>query len=145
MTSGEKQEKIMNIDPSEIKTPYSKGELEYFKELLIDKREEAKSELEAIHSNLNNLIESDDADFSSIAHHMGDVGSDTEEEELDYQLIERTIKYIRQINEALDRIKDKTYGVCRATGKKISRERLEAVPHTRYSIEAKKKGLADDD
>jgi RNA polymerase-binding transcription factor DksA len=60
-------------------------------------------------------------------------------------LLERTKKYIEQINEALARIENGTYGICLATGKPISKGRLEAVPHTRYSVAAKKKGLAADE
>jgi RNA polymerase-binding transcription factor DksA len=63
---------------------------------------------------------------------------------MNYQLIERLREYILHINEALERIEKKTYGICLATGKPIARGRLEAVPHTRYSIEAKNKGLAED-
>jgi len=61
-----------------------------------------------------------------------------------YLQIERTREYIQHINEALERIEDKTYGICQATGKPISKGRLEAVPHTRYSIEAKNQGLVKD-
>lgn len=136
-----------NIYPNDpgIKTPLTDIELDYFKNLLEKKREKAREELETLESNLENSLESDDADFSSITHHEADVGSDLEEEELNYQLIERTRKYIIQINDALDRIKNKTYGVCLATGKPISKGRLESVPHTRFSIEAKRKGLVQGD
>lgn len=129
----------------ERKTPFSRETLEYFKQLLLDKRHEAEEELENIQSNITNLNQADDADYSSVAHHMGDVGSDIEEENTNYVLLERTKKYIEQINEALGRIENKTYGICKATGKPISKGRLEAVPHTRYSVEAKKKGLAEDE
>ena len=56
--------------------------------------------------------------------------------------IERLLEFINHLDEALTRIENRTYGICQATGKPIARERLEAVPHTRYSIEAKKQGLA---
>lgn len=119
--------------------------LAHFKQLLLDKRHEAEEELERIQQNITNLRQADDADYSSVAHHMGDVGSDIEEENINYHLLQRTKKYIEQIDSALDRIENKTYGICLATGKPIQKERLEAVPHTRYSIEAKKKGLAEDE
>ena len=126
------------------KTPFDDQELEYFKSLLLEKRNTAEKELEAIDKNITNLNEADDADYSSVAHHMGDVGSDVEEQELSYQLKERTQKFIEEIDDALERIENGTYGICQATGKKISKGRLESVPHTRYSIEAKEKGIVED-
>lgn len=129
----------------EQKTPFSRETLDHFKKLLLDKRQEAEKELENIQQNITNLNQADDADYSSVAHHMGDVGSDVEEENMNYHLMERAKKYIEQIDEALQRIENQTYGICLATGKSIAKGRLEAVPHTRYSIEAKKKGLAEDE
>lgn len=125
------------------KTPFDRQELEYFKSLLLEKRSEAEKELENIDRNIDNLNEADDADYSSVDHHMGDVGSDVEEQELSYQLKERTQKFIQEINDALERIQNGTYGICQATGKVISKGRLDAVPHTRYSKEAKEKGLSE--
>jgi len=131
-------------EPKDIKTPLSNGDLEHFKALLLEKREEAQEKLDTVWDDQTNLEEADDADYSSLTHHLGDVGSDVQEEEMHYQLIERLREYIQYINEALERIENKTYGICLATGKLISKERLEAVPHTRYSIEAKNKGLVED-
>lgn len=125
------------------KTPFDNQELEYFKSLLLEKRKEAEKELDAIDRNITNLNEADDADNSSITHHMGDVGSDVEEQNLNYQLKERTQKFIEEIDDALERIKNGTYGICQATGKTISKGRLESVPHTRYSIAAKEEGLSE--
>jgi RNA polymerase-binding protein DksA len=125
-------------------SPFDKETLTYFKELLHKKRDEAEEEVERLQRLLVNLTDADDADFSSITHHMGDVATDTQEEELNYQLLDRTRRYIQQIDDALERIQNGTYGICVATGKPISKARLDAVPHTRYSIEAKNKGLAHD-
>lgn len=125
------------------KTPFDNQELEYFKSLLLEKRKEAEKELDAIDRNITNLNEADDDDSSSITHHMGDVGSDVEEQNLNYQLKERTQKFIEEIDDALERIKNGTYGICQATGKTISKGRLESVPHTRYSIAAKEEGLSE--
>lgn len=126
------------------RTALSDDMLLHFKNILLEKRKEAEGQISTINQNISNLNEADDADYSSITHHMGDVGSDVEEEELNYQLKERTKKYIAQIDDALERIENKTYGICLATGNAISRERLEAVPHTRYSIQAKKEGIVED-
>lgn len=135
---------IENNHTKPLETTLNEHELSHFKELLLQKRAMAKSELDLLEKNVENLTESDDADYSSLTHHLGDVGSDVEEENLNYQLIERTRKYIKEIDGALDRIQNKTYGICQATGKPISIGRLEAVPHTRFSIDAKKKGLIKD-
>jgi len=136
-----------NIYPEnpDIKTPLTDIDLDYFRNLLEKNRKDARVELDALQENLDNIMESDDEEYSALTHHEADVGSDVEEEETNFKLIERTRKYIEQINDALERIENKTYGVCMATGKQISKGRLEAVPHTRYSIGAKKKGLVRDD
>ena len=123
------------------KTAFDNQTLRHFKNLLVHKREEANRELEIIDDSISNMGTADDADYSSLTHHMGDVGSDTEELELNYKLRERTQLYLRQIDDALQRIENGTYGICLATGKPIEIKRLEAVPHTRYSMEAKQKGL----
>jgi len=136
-----------NIYPEnpDIKTPLTDIDLDYFRNLLEKNRKDARVELDALQENLDNIMASDDEEYSALTHHEADVGSDVEEEETNFKLIERTRKYIEQINDALERIENKTYGVCMATGKQISKGRLEAVPHTRYSIQAKKKGLVRDD
>jgi DnaK suppressor protein len=111
---------------------------------LLEKRAAAREQMEIVENSIANLNEADDADYSSITHHLGDVGSDVEGEEMNYQLLERLNKYLREIEDALERLENGTYGICMATGKAISKERLEAVPHTRYSIEAKQQGKIED-
>jgi RNA polymerase-binding protein DksA len=69
---------------------------------------------------------------------MADQGTDAMEREKAFLFASRDEKYIKQIDEALDRIKNGTYGICRVTGKLIGKERLEAVPTTTISVEAKK-------
>lgn len=120
---------------TKLKPHLKKSELNHFRQLLIKKRQQALQQIDQLTDNIANLDEADDADFSSISHHPGDVGSDTEEQELNYQLRERATTFIKQIDAALERIENGTYGICQATGKPISRQRLEIVPHTRYSIE----------
>ena len=131
----------MTNDP---KTTLTDDELSYFNDLLLKNRAEAQEKLDKIRSAQRNLDEADDADYSSISHHMGDVGSEEQESEMNYLQIERTREYINHINDALERIENKTYGMCQATGNPISKARLEAVPHTRYSIEAKQQGIVKD-
>lgn len=119
-------------------SPYSDEELEYFKEIIIKKRDEAEKELESLQNTLRESMENA-SDESAYSFHMADAGTDAQEREKTYMLYNRTRKFIRYLDDALKRIENKTYGVCKVTGKKISKGRLEAVPHTQLSIEAKLK------
>ncbi|MEL7833505.1 TraR/DksA family transcriptional regulator [Fodinibius sp. Rm-B-1B1-1] len=119
-------------------SPYSDEELEYFKEIILKKREEAERELESLQSTLRDSMENA-SDESAYSFHMADAGTDAQEREKTYMLFNRTKKFIRYLDDALTRIENKTYGVCKVTGKKIAKGRLEAVPHTQLSIEAKLK------
>jgi len=119
-------------------SPYSDEELEYFRDIILKKREEAEKELESLQSSLRDSMENAN-DESAYSFHMADVGTDAQEREKTYMLFNRTKKFLRYLNDALKRIDNKTYGVCKVTGKKISKGRLEAVPHTQLSIEAKLK------
>lgn len=119
-------------------SPYSDEELEYFRKIILKKREEAEKELESLQSTLRDSMENA-SDESAYSFHMADAGTDAQEREKTYMLFNRTKKFIRYLNDALKRIDNKTYGVCKVTGKKIAKGRLEAVPHTQLSIEAKLK------
>lgn len=119
-------------------SPYSDEELEYFKEIILKKRDEAETELESLQNSLRDSMENA-SDESAYSFHMADAGTDAQEREKTYMLYNRTRKFIKYLDGALKRIENKTYGVCKVTGKKISKGRLEAVPHTQLSIEAKLK------
>lgn len=119
-------------------SPYSDEELEYFREIILKKRKEAENELESLQNSLKDSMESG-SDESAYSFHMADAGTDAQEREKTYMLFNRTRKFIRYLDDALKRIDNKTYGICKVTGEKISKGRLEAVPHTQLSIEAKLK------
>lgn len=119
-------------------SPYSDEELEYFREIIIKKMEEAEEELNALQRTLRESMENA-SDESAYSYHMADAGTDAQEREKTYMLFNRTRKFVKYLDDALKRIDNKTYGVCKVTGKKISKGRLEAVPHTQLSIEAKLK------
>lgn len=119
-------------------SPYSDEELKYFKEIIIKKRDEAEQELTTLQNLLRESMENA-SDESAYSFHMADAGTDAQEREKTYMLFNRTKKFIRYLDDALKRIDNKTYGVCKVTGKKIAKGRLEAVPHTQLSIEAKLK------
>lgn len=119
-------------------SPYNDEELQYFRDIIIKKRDEAEEEMEALQRSLRESMENA-SDESAYSFHMADAGTDAQEREKTYMLFNRTRKFIRYLDDALKRIDNKTYGVCKVTGKKISKGRLEAVPHTQLSIEAKLK------
>jgi DnaK suppressor protein len=118
-------------------TPFSDEELEHFKQLILEKRKEAQDEIERLKIQLSDgHSEKTDSD-SAYSFHMADAASDSMDRESAYLMIDRQQKLIGYLDRALDRINNKTYGICRVTGKPISKERLEAIPHTEISIEAK--------
>lgn len=118
------------------KIRYSKSELVEFEELLNSKLERAKKELDSYRKALSKKDDSGTESTTGSRHSLEN-GSDTAEKESLQQLASRQDKYIINLNNAMIRIKNGTYGVCSVTGKLISKERLRAVPHTTQSIEAK--------
>ena len=124
------------LENSPDKTRYSDAELNEFRELIIQKLTDAKVELNNLQAFLNNSNEHGTDDTASSFKMLED-GSDTLAKEEAGQLAARQRKFIEQLENALVRIENKTYGLCRVTGKLIPKERLRAVPHTTQSIEAK--------
>lgn len=120
------------------KTRYSDAELQEFKELILDKLRIAKEELNALASSLSTPNANGTDDTAGTYKTLED-GSATLEKESINQLAARQKKFIEQLEAALVRIENKTYGICRETGKLIQKERLRAVPHTTLSMEAKLK------
>ena len=117
----------------------SKEDLKYFKELLLKKRAKVVKNLEYLRSTVLDATTKDaSGDHSSYSYHMADQGTDAMEREKAFMFAARDEKYLKQIDEALERIENETYGICRITGKLIQKERLEAVPTTTISVEAKK-------
>lgn len=117
----------------------SKEDLEYFKNLLLEKRKEVVKNLEYLKSVImESTTKEATGDHSSYSFHMADQGTDAMEREKAFMFAARDEKYLKQIDEALERVENGTYGICRITGKLIGKERLEAVPTTTISVEAKK-------
>ena len=115
---------------------YSDKQLEDFKTLILNKIEKAQHDLALIKSaymnDLNNGTEDTSPTFKAF-----DEGSQVMSKESNSQLAIRQEKFIRHLKNALIRIENKTYGICRVTGKLINVKRLELVPHATLSIEAK--------
>jgi len=120
------------------KTRYSDAELQEFKGIILDKIRIAKEELGSLTRTLSNSNANGTDDTAGTYKTLED-GSATLEKEQTNQLAARQKKFIDNLEAALVRIENKTYGVCRETGKLIQKERLKAVPHTTLSIEAKNK------
>lgn len=115
---------------------YSDEELQEFKELILAKLEKANLEYERLRSNLTNLDGNDVADTSPTFKILEEGANTLNKEEVGH-LAQRQMKFIQNLQAALVRIENKTYGVCRMTGKLIPKERLRAVPHATLSVEAK--------
>lgn len=128
-------------DAAERKTPFNDEELEHFRALIKERRKKASDDIERMRDQIESAREQAD-DNSPYSFHMADAGTDAMEREKLYLMIARQQKYIGYLDRALERIQNGTYGICKVTGEAISRERLEAVPHTEISIEAKKKQKA---
>jgi len=118
------------------KNKYSDKELEGFRKIINAKIEKAQNDLDLIKSaymnDSNNGTEDTSPTFKSVEE-----GSETMSKEANTQLALRQEKFIRDLKNALVRIENKTYGVCRVTGKLINKKRLNIVPHATLSIEAK--------
>ena len=118
------------------KERYSDAELAEFRDLINGKLSEARTDLEGLRSSLSYKDDNGTEDTSPSFKMMED-GSETLSREEMSQLAMRQEKFITHLENALTRISNKTYGICRATGKLIPKERLKAVPHATLTIEAK--------
>ncbi len=123
----------------EVKTRYSDEELAEFKEIILEKLAKAKSEYNSLRKvvmhNGTNDIEDTTPSFKTVE----DDGALQLSKEEASQLAQRQYKFIQNLEAALVRIENKTYGICRETGKLIPKERLRLVPHATLTVEAKEK------
>ena len=119
-------------------TPFNNAELDFFREIILKKRQGAIEDIARMHHQLEDSREQAEND-SAYSYHMADAGTDAMEREKLYLMMARQQKFVGYLDRALERIENRSYGVCRVTGKAIAKERLEAVPHTEISIEAKLK------
>lgn len=115
---------------------YSEADLAEFKELILKKIQKAQEDLDLIKSAYMNDL-NNGTDDTSPTFKAFEEGSETMSKEANSQLAIRQKKFIRDLKNALFRVENKTYGVCKVTGKLISKERLLIVPHATMSIEAK--------
>ena len=119
------------------KTRYSDAELEEFRAIIMEKLELAQRDYEQLKKSLMGL-DGNDTDDTSPTYKVLEANTLSKEETT--RLAQRQLKFIQGLQAALVRIENKTYGICRETGKLIPAERLRAVPHATLSIEAKNSG-----
>lgn len=121
------------------KTRYSDAELEEFRSLIVEKLEVAQRDYELLKANVANMDGNDTSDTSPTFKIMEE-GALTMSKEEAGRLAQRQMKFIQHLQAALVRIENKTYGICRETGRLIPKERLRAVPHATLCIDAKNNG-----
>jgi DnaK suppressor protein len=118
------------------KNRYSDAELEEFREIINEKLQKAKEDYDVLKGTLMNTDGNDVSDTSPTFKVLEEGAATLSKEEAG-RLAQRQMKFIQNLQAALVRIENKTYGICRETGKLIPKERLRAVPHATLSIEAK--------
>jgi DnaK suppressor protein len=122
------------------KTRLSPAEIEHFRQLLLQRRKEILGNVSEIEGEALRKSRLDaSGDLSSMPIHMADLGTDNFEQEFSLELMDSERRLLEEIEDALNRIENGTYGICEGTGKPISKARLEAQPWARYSIEYAKK------
>ena len=112
-------------------------ELEFFRDLLLAKRRELLGDVHSMEEEA--LRSTSGSNLSNLPIHMADMGTDNYEQEFTLGLVEKDRQLLREINVALAKIRDGTYGICEGTGKPITKARLEAKPWAKYSIEYTRK------
>lgn len=122
-----------NDKPRKNQSGLHSRELEHFRQLLLEKRREIVGDMSSMEREA--LRNSGGSNLSNLPIHMADMGTDNYEQEFTLGLVEKDRVLLREINTALAKIQDGSYGICEGTGKSINKLRLEAQPWTRYSIE----------
>jgi DnaK suppressor protein len=121
-----------------VKKRLSKKELDHFKKKLVTEKQRVLEEVGELQSgNLKQAISDQAGELSRYSYHLGDTASLFYDREFSMGLSERQQKYLEQIDEALQRIEEGTYGICKVTGELIPLERLEEVPVAKYSVKGK--------
>ena len=128
-----------------VEKPLTLEEIEVYREKLLDLRRDllgdmGKMEIDAFDKNSN-------GELSSMPVHMADIGTDNYEQEFTLGLLDSERKMLREVDHALEKIVDSSYGICEGTGKQIGRTRLNAKPYARYSVEFRtllEKGLVEE-
>ncbi len=122
------------------KRSLTSADTEHFKQMLLEKRREILINVNEIQDEALKKSRMDAAgDLSSMPIHMADIGTDNYEQEFALGLLDSERKLLKEIDEALERIEQQTYGICEGTGKPIPKVRLEAQPWAKYCVEYARK------
>jgi RNA polymerase-binding protein DksA len=132
---------IKKISPPQInETPLTVADIEHFKQMLLEKRGEILANVNEMEDETLKKSRLDAAgDLSSMPIHMADIGSDNYEQEFTLGLMDSERKLLKEIDDALQRVEQGTYGICEGTGRQIQKARLEAQPWARYCVEYARK------
>jgi len=116
----------------------NKEKLEFFKNLLLSERKKVVKIIEGIDKTWSKTIRDSVGDISAYSTHLADLGTDSDEREKETYILERELKNLKKLDQALKRIYDNTYGICRFCGKEISENRLQAIPFTEFCIKCQR-------
>ena len=117
-------------------SPLTAADIEYFKQILLLKRREIVGDVNEIQNKALKKSRTDaSGDLSSMPIHMADIGTDNYEQEFALGLMDSERKLLKETDDALQRIENKTYGICEGTGKPIQKARLKAQPWAKYCVE----------
>lgn len=135
----QKRKKTSKVKKSSIctdKVSLTTADIEHFKEMLLEKRQDIINNVNEMQDEALKQSRMDaSGDLSSMPIHMADIGTDNYNQEFALDLMDEERKMLEEINEALIRIEQGTYGICEATGKAIPKTRLEAKPWAKYCVE----------
>jgi len=112
--------------------------LDFYRDLLMNERKKVMKIIEGIDENLSKNIRDAVGNVSSYATHLADLGTDSDEREKETYMLDRELRNLKNIDNALKRIHEKTYGVCNYCGEDISSTRLKAIPYTEFCINCKR-------
>lgn len=126
----------IKVRPGKNQAGLTSRELEFFRDLLLAKRRELVGDMSSME---REALTRSGENLSNLPIHMADMGTDNYEQEFTLGLMEKDRQLLREINSALRKIEDGSYGICEGTGKPISKGRLEVAPWARYSIEHARK------
>ncbi len=127
------QGEVADAPRPKVKSPYGKKDLAHFRQILLRKRAELVGDVSQMETE---ALKGGSGSLSNLPQHMAEQGSDTYDQSLALEIAATDRKLIKEIDDAIKRIDNGTYGVCELTGKPINPERLEELPWARYSIEA---------
>jgi len=121
-----------------VKSGLSRGEMSEFKALLLLRKKILRDDVKGLENEAMKKGSDAAGDLSTLPMHMADMGTDTFEQDMSLGLMENEADELREVDDALDRIRDATYGMCETCRKKIPKERLKAIPYARLCLSCKK-------